>query len=115
MPDLTPLGCSSTTQGVGHAVQVIGNTFSFSSEKAVLYRRFEQVNQEQGSSGLLKDRGHIGDTIRCFLLLQERQSCASVFLWFLRVTFSHRAFTAVTRVQIPSGTPNLINELQRRR
>ena len=46
-----------------------------------------------------------------FLPAPRTPSSASAFLWFVRVTFSHPAITAVTRVQIPSGTPNLINEL----
>ena len=37
--------------------------------------------------------------------LARTPSSAFVFLLFVRVTFSHPAFTAVTRVQIPSGTP----------
>ena len=80
----------------------------FSSEKAILYRRFEQVNQvnnEQESSESLKDRGNIGGHNKVFLAAPRTPSSESVFLWFLRVTFSHPAFTAVTRVQIPSGTP----------
>jgi hypothetical protein len=60
----------------------------FSSEKAILYRRFEQVNQvnnEQESSESLKDRGHIGDTIRCFLLLQERHPVSPCSCGFLEL------------------------------
>ena len=48
---------------------------------------------------------------KVFLAAPRTPSSASVFLWFVRVTFSAPAFTAVTRVQIPSGTPNLISEL----
>jgi len=66
------LWCSSTTHGVVRTFQVIVNTFSFSSEKAAFYRRFEQLKTEQGSPESLKGRGHIGDTIKCFLLLLER-------------------------------------------
>ena len=46
-------------------------------------------------------RGHN----KVFLAAPRTPSSASVFLWFLRVTFSYPAFTAVTRVQISSGTP----------
>ena len=40
-------------------------------------------------------RGHTGDTITCFLLFLERHP-----------------FTAVTRVQIPSGTPSIFKQLR---
>jgi hypothetical protein len=46
-------------------------------------------------------RGHN----KVFLPVPRTPSSASVFLSFVRVTFSHPAFTAVTRVQTPSGTP----------
>ena len=51
--------------------------------------------------GLGTHRGHN----KVFLAAPRTPSSAPVLLWFVRVTFSHPAFTAVTRVQIPSGTP----------
>ena len=53
-------------------------------------------------------RGHN----KLFLVAPRTPSSASAFLQFVIVTFSHPAFTAVTRVQIPSGTPNLFNRLR---
>src|ERR1700685_3356426 len=52
-------------------------------------------------------RGHN----KVFLAAPRTPSSAFVFPLFVRVTFSHPAFTAVTRVQIPSRTPNLIKHL----
>jgi hypothetical protein len=46
-------------------------------------------------------RGHN----KVFLAAPSTPSSASASLQFVRVTFSDPAFTAVTRVQIPSGTP----------
>jgi len=48
-------------------------------------------------------RGHIN----LFLTALGTPYSASVFLWFLTVPIWPPAFTAVTRVQIPSGTPTL--------
>src|SRR5256885_17247915 len=48
-------------------------------------------------------RGHIN----LFSSVPRTPSSASVCLQFVRVPFSHSTFTAVTRGQIPSGTPNL--------
>src|SRR5271156_5338273 len=59
--------------------------------------RGREVPQSAGTH-----RGHN----KMFLAAPRTPSSASVFLWFVRVTFSHPAFTAVTRVQIPSGTPD---------
>src|SRR6266851_4039516 len=42
-------------------------------------------------------------------------SSAFRFLWFLTFPVWHPTFTAVTRVQIPSGTPNLFKNLRERR
>ncbi len=44
-----------------------------------------------------------------FLAVPRTPSSAFVFLLFVRVTFT---FTAVTRVQIPSGTPNLFKNFK---
>jgi hypothetical protein len=49
-------------------------------------------------------RGHI----KLFLAALGTLSSAFRFLWFLTFTTWPPAFTAVTRVQIPSGTPNLL-------
>jgi len=40
-----------------------------SPEKTALYHCFKRVRNWLGSPEFLKGRGHIGDTIRCFLLL----------------------------------------------
>ena len=53
-------------------------------------------------------RGHN----KVFLPLLERHPVRPRSCSLLRVKFSHPAFTAVTRVQIPSGTPNLFNHLR---
>jgi hypothetical protein len=60
------------TYGVVRAFQVIVNTLESSPEKAALYHCFKRVRNGQGSPESLKGRGHIGDRIRCFLLLLER-------------------------------------------
>jgi hypothetical protein len=52
-------------------------------------------------------RGHN----KVFLAVPRTPPSAFVFLLFVRVTLSHPAFTAVTRFQIPSRTPNLIKHL----
>ncbi len=52
-------------------------------------------------------RGHN----KVFLAAPSTPSSASASLQFVTVTFSHPAFTAVTRVQIPSGTPNIPKDL----
>jgi hypothetical protein len=48
-------------------------------------------------SSTLICRGHIGDTMKVFLAAPRTPSSASVFLWLVRVTFSHPAFTAITQ------------------
>jgi 6-phosphogluconolactonase len=48
-----------------------------------------------------------------FLPAPRTPSSASVFLELVRVTFSYPAFTAVTRVQIPSGTPTTVAKQDR--
>src|SRR5437870_6680874 len=40
-----------------------------SPEKTALYHCFKRVRNWLGNPEFLKGRGHIGDTIRCFLLL----------------------------------------------
>jgi hypothetical protein len=55
-------------------------------------------------------RGHN----KVFLAVPRTPSSAFVFLLFVRVTLSHPAFTAVTRVQIPSGTPSLFRAVLER-
>ncbi len=79
--------------------------------QAALYHCFKRVRNGQGSPESLKGRGHIGDHNKVFLAAPRTPSSASASLWFVRVTFSVPAFTAVTRVQIPSGTPNLFSRL----
>jgi len=51
------------------------------------------------------DRRKSGDTERCFSWLLERHPVHPCS--FVRATLSHAVFTAVTRVQTSSGTPNL--------
>src|SRR5215469_14177241 len=68
-----------------------------------------ELRQTGKCSRASKVRGHNGDTIRCFLPLLVRHPVRSRSCGF---RFSHPAFTAVTRVQIPSGTPNLFNHLR---
>ncbi len=49
--------------------------------------------------------------IQLFLVAPCIPSCASASLCFLSVPFSAPAFTAVTRVQIPSGTPKAFSNI----
>jgi hypothetical protein len=58
-------GCSSTTHGVVPTLQVIGNTFSFSFEKAALYLRFEQLKNRAGKFGVVERPGTRQDVSCC--------------------------------------------------
>jgi hypothetical protein len=54
-----------------------------------------------------------GDTIECFLPLLERHPSASVFLWFVRVMFSHPAFTAMSCRKNLSGIGSDLGPISR--
>jgi hypothetical protein len=55
----------------------------------------------------------LAEHISCSLLLLEFIPMHSDSQQFVNVAFWSRAFTAITRVQIPSGTPNHFNNLAR--
>src|SRR5260370_41425426 len=81
------------------------------TEKDTLYHCFKSQKRE-GKSRISKRLGThrgIGDTIKCFLLLLERHPVRPCSCSLLELRL---AFTAVTRVQIPPGTPNLIRSLR---
>src|SRR5260370_42427479 len=81
------------------------------TEKDALYHCFKSQKRE-GKSRISKRLGThrgIGDTIKCFLLLLERHPVRPCSCSLLELRL---AFTAVTRVQIPSGTPNLFRSLR---
>jgi hypothetical protein len=65
----------------------------------------------RAASRASKVRGHIGDTIRCFLLFLERHPVRSRSCSLLELRLAIPAFTAVTRVQIPSVTPTKPKQL----
>jgi hypothetical protein len=78
--ELIPFGASSTTHGVVRAFQVIVNTFSFSSEKAALYRRFEQLKNGAGKFRIVERPGTHRGHNKLFLAGPRTPSSASVFL-----------------------------------
>src|SRR5882762_10685728 len=95
------------TYGVVRAFQVIVNTLESSPEKAALYHchRITRQRRREAEAGarkcllsILRTGTHRRHN-KVSLAAPRTPSSASVFLWFLRVTFSHPAFTAETRVE----------------
>jgi hypothetical protein len=73
MEDRLPSDLGSGRRESGSAATAVASaSIGAHSEKAALYYCFRRVRNGHGSPESLEGRGHIGDTIRSFLLLLER-------------------------------------------
>ena len=93
-----PHGCSSTTHGVVPTLQVIGNTFSFSFEKAALYLRFEQLKNRLLAQQLLAAAPELNAPLRRAANDAAALAWATVFpLLVFPVLFEGKTDAAVLR------------------
>ena len=97
------------------------STCNVGPEKAALYHchRITRQRRREAEAGarkcllsILRTGTHRGHN-KVFLAAPRTPSSASVFLWFLRVTFSHPAFTAETRVECMRFCPAIHSTMVR--